>query len=141
ISNNREIFPSTCIVRPPARMSLGHRFQVRLPSWSDWLTLALMSFAAPWIAACIYSAYVYRYDLRLYHAEDGGMYFHGSGAAALHPSFWSLPSWVVACAIPATPTFLVLLLFRRRALCRWTIWLCAIVLWTYLCFKMEVTYR
>jgi hypothetical protein len=78
----------------------------RLPRWSDWVTLGFMSLAAPWIAACIHSVWVFHRGTGLYNAEVGGLYFHGRGpfpAATL----WSLLPFIGACGVYAIPTLLV----------------------------------
>lgn len=117
-----------------------HPLQMRLPEWSDWLSLVFMSFAAPITAAFIHSAWVFHRGIRLYNAEIGGAYFHGAGPV---PPFNALS--VLACvsglAIPAIPTFLVLLSARKRASLRWIIWAGSVALWTFMFFKTEVAFH
>jgi hypothetical protein len=100
-----------------------------------------MSLAAPLIAACIHSLCVFEHGIRLYNAEIGGIYFHGSMPPYPQPSL-SFGEYILAvigaCGIPAIPTFLVLLPFRKRALYRWLIWTGFVVLWTWVLFQMEV---
>jgi hypothetical protein len=115
-------------------MTFYQPFRVRLPAWADWFALVLMSLAAPAIAACIHSICVFHRGWRFYNAEIGGAYFLGSSD---HPGLVSIFSFIAACAVPAIPTFLVLLPFRRRAFYRWIVWSAFIVLWTWLFFKSE----
>jgi hypothetical protein len=122
-------------------MSLQQSLQTRLPSWLDLLALGLMSLAAPWIAAYIHSACVFLYGFRFYNAEVGRIYFHGNGAVSEQPSFWIVFTWIGCFGIPAVPTFLALLPFRRRTSYRWIGWACFIILWTWLFFKMEIAYH
>jgi hypothetical protein len=125
-------------------MSFYKPFRVRLPAWADWFTLALISLAAPLIAACIHSLYVFWRGIRLYNAEIGGIYFNGSMPPYPQPSL-SLADSILAligvCVIPAIPTFLVLLAFRKRALYCWLVWAGFIVLWTWLLFQMEIAFN
>jgi hypothetical protein len=106
--------------------------------WADWFALALMSLAAPAIAACIHSICVFHRGFRLYNAEIGGAYFHGSSG---QPGLQSILTFIVACGVPAIPTFLILLPFRRRAFYRWIVWSLFIVLWTWLFFKSEIAFQ
>jgi len=108
-------------------------------AWSDLIGVALMSIAAPWIAAYVHSAYVFQHGFRLYNAELGGSYFHGSTPP--DPGVSTILMWFVVCAVPAMPTCLVLLAFRKRAVYRWVVWVCCIALWTWVCFKMEIAYH
>jgi hypothetical protein len=122
-------------------MSFYKPFRVRLRAWADWFALALISFAAPLIAAYIHSLYVFERGFRLYNAEIGGIYFHGS-MPPYPPPVLSLVDYILAligaCGIPAIPTFLVLLAFRKRALYYWLVWAGFIALWTWLLFQMEI---
>ncbi len=106
-------------------------------AWPDLLSLGLMSMAAPWIAAYIHSEYVFRRGIRLYNAEVGGIFFRGSTQS----SAGTVLMWIALCAVPALPTLLLLLAFRKRGVYRWLAWICAIALWTWVCFKMEIAYR
>jgi hypothetical protein len=99
-----------------------------------------MAIAAPAIAACIHSLCVFHSGFRLYNAEIGGVYFHDYGAA-WQPGLLSILSFIGACGVPAIPTFLVLLPFRRRTLYRWIVWTLFIVLWMWMFFKMEFAYH
>jgi len=119
-------------------MTLYQPFRVRIPAWADWLALALMAIAAPAIAACIHSICVFHSGFRLYNAEIGGAYFHGS---AERPGVQTVLTFIGACGVPAIPTFLILLPFRRRAFYRWIVWSAFIVLWTWLCFKSEIAFH
>ena len=121
-------------------MNLIHSFKSRLPAWSDWISLVLMSLASPWLAAYIHSVFVFNRGFRFYNAEVGGAYFHTSGPMPA-PDVWSMVSWIGACGVPAIPTFLALLAARKRLLYRWIAWLASIALWTYICFKMEIAYH
>jgi hypothetical protein len=118
-------------------MTFHQPFRVRLPAWADWFALVLMSLAAPAIAACIHSICVFHRGIRLYNAEIGGAYFHGSNG---QPGLLSILTFIGACGVPAIPTFLVLLPFRRRAFYRWLVWSAFIVLWTWLFFKSEIAF-
>jgi hypothetical protein len=121
-------------------MTYRHPLWIRLPAWSDWLSLVLMSFAAPLIAAFFHSAWVFHRGIRLYNAEIGGEYFRGNDPVPV-PSFSTLLMGISILAIPAIPTFLVLLPGRQRTFVRWTIWAGCVALWIYMCFQMEVAYH
>jgi hypothetical protein len=84
----------------------------------DWLGLMLMSLTAPVIA---YFVLVFYCCLRF----DADTNFP-----------WLLAGFVF-CPLPAIPTFLVLLPFRRRVLYRWIIWTGFIFLWTSLLFAFQ----
>jgi hypothetical protein len=125
-------------------MNFFQPFRVRLPAWADWFALALMALAAPAIAVAIHSGYVLHSGYRLYNAEVGGAYFHGSGEGYGHGpgygplGFWLILTYLGGCGVPAIPTFLALLPFRKRALYRWLVWAGCIILWTWLLFQMEI---
>jgi len=108
------------------RMSSHQPSQGRSQSWLDFVTLGLMSIAAPGIAAFIHSLWVFHTGIRFYNAQVWGL-----------DGFWSVVSWIGACGVPAIPTFLVLLPFRRRALYRWLVWVGFIILWTWFFFATE----
>jgi hypothetical protein len=100
-----------------------------------------MSLAAPLIAACFHSLCVFERGIRLYNAEIGGIYFHGSMPPYPQPNLslaGSIFALIGACGVPAIPTFLVLLPFRKRALYRWHVWVSFIILWTWVLFQLEV---
>lgn len=122
-------------------MSFFQPFRFRLPVWADWLALVLMSFAAPLLAAWIHSFYVFEYGFRFYNAEIGGIYFRGSMPPYSQPglSFTEASLVVISgCSVPAVPTFLVLLLFRKRVLHRWLVWAGFVILWTGVLFQLEI---
>jgi hypothetical protein len=123
-------------------MKFYQPFRMRLPAWADWFALALMALAAPAIAIAIYSGYVLHSGYRLYNAEGGGVYFHGGGEGYGHGygplNFWLVLSILSGCGVPAIPTFLVLLPFRKQALYRWIVWGFFVAFWTWLLFKMEI---
>jgi hypothetical protein len=121
-------------------MNFSQPFRVRLPAWADWFALALMSLGAPLIAASIHSLCVFQRDFGLYNAEIGGAYFGGSGAVE-QPGLLTVFEFLGACGIPAIPTFLVLLPFRKRVVHRWLVWAGFIVLWTWFFFKSEFAIR
>jgi hypothetical protein len=121
-------------------MSFYDPFKSRFPAWADWIALGFMALAVPVIAAFIHSWFVYHRGYRLYNAEIGGAYFHGREAMD-NPGVSTVITMIGACGVPAIPTFLVLLAFRRRALYRWIVWAGFIVLWTWLYFKMEFAYH
>lgn len=107
-------------------------------AWSDLVGVAVMSVTAPWIAAYIHSACVFHRGFRLYNAEVGGTYFHGSMPPYPQPSLgWVLLSWIGGCGVPAILTFLLLLPFRKRVVFRWLLWVWCIAIWTWVCFKVE----
>jgi hypothetical protein len=125
-------------------MTFHQPFRVRLPAWADWPALALMSLAAPLIAAWIHSYCVFERGFRLYNAEIGGIFFRGvSGSMPPYqqPSigFEDILTLISGCGIPAIITFLVLLPFRRRALYRWLVWAGCILLWTWVLFQIEIS--
>jgi hypothetical protein len=100
-----------------------------------------MSLAAPLIAVWIHSVCVFERGIRFYNAEIGGIYFHGSMPPYPQPNislFGYVLALVGACGIPAIPTFLVLLVFRKRAFYRWLTWAGFIILWTWVLFQMEI---
>lgn len=127
--------------RPPARMHLCELLKVRLPAWADWFALLAMAFAAPMVAICVHSAWVFYTGFRVYNAEIGGAYFlPGSGGRG--PPMSSIAHHlVVLCLVLALPTFLVLLPFRRLALERWMLWAYFIFFWLCMAFHAEVAYR
>ncbi len=104
-------------------MTFDHPLQKRLPAWSDWLTLALMSLAAPWVAGYIHSVFVFQRGIRLYNAEVGGIYF--GSMPQPQPSLWSVFLWIGGCGLPAAITFALLLPFRKRVVYRWLVWFCS----------------
>ena len=111
-----------------------------LPSWANWITLALMSYAAPVIAGCIHSLHVILGGFRLYNAEIGGIYFHDTSLGGQSIAV-SVLNFVGICAVPAALTFVVLLLFRKRPqLCR-AVWIGIVLFWLWFCFRMEVALR
>ena len=117
---------------------------MRLPEWTDWFTLVLMSFSSPLIAAYIHSVCVFQRGFRLYNAEIGGKYFlgvNGSMPPYQLPSFGlgDILALISGCAIPGILTFLIILSFRQRALYRWIVWTGFIVIWTWTLFQMEVS--
>jgi hypothetical protein len=118
-------------------MSIRLFSQTRLPSWSEWLTVIFISLAAPWIAAFVHSADVYRRGLRLYNAQIGGFYFDSMGMAR-QPDASEVVRWILVCSIPAIPTFLVLLPFRKRPMYLRAAWICLVVFWTWVYFKSEI---
>jgi hypothetical protein len=120
-------------------MSIFQSFKLRFPAWADWFALALMAFSAPVIAAFIHSLFVYHSGFRLYNAEFGGAYFHGREAME-NAGTLTMLTIAGACGVPAIPTFLVLIPFRRRTLYRWIVWAGFVILWTWLYFKMEIAY-
>ncbi len=107
-------------------------------AWPEVLSLGLMSIAAPWIAAYIHSACVFHRGIRLYNAEVGGRFFRDGAAQS---GLAAILMWIAACAVPAMPTLLVLLAFRKRAVYRWLAWFCCTALWTWVCFKTEIAYH
>src|SRR5690349_10857817 len=115
-------------------MGLRESWRERV-NWSDLLGIGLMSLAAPWIAAYIHSASVFRRGNRLYNAEVGGIYFHGD------PSLGSFLLWILGLGVPAALTLLLLLPFRRRAVFRWSLWIGSILFWTWAFFKTEFAYH
>jgi hypothetical protein len=121
-------------------MNLYQPFRVRLPAWADWFALALMSLGAPLIAASIHSLCVFQRGFRVYNAEIGGAYFHGSRAVE-EPGLLTVLVFLGAYGVAAIPTFLVLLPFRKRAMYRWLVWAGSIVLWTWFFFKTEFAIR
>jgi hypothetical protein len=120
-------------------MSFYEPFKLRFPAWADWFALAFMALAAPVIAAFIHSWCIYHGGYRLYNAEIGGAFFHGREAVD-NPGVGMIIAMIGACGVPAIPTFLVLLAFRRWTFLRWLVWCGFIVLWTWLYFKMEFAY-
>lgn len=123
---------------------LGYQaLQRQLPTWTDWFALALMSLAAPWMAAYVHSALVFERGTRLYNAEVGGIYCHGNSGSGLSwkPTFLYILFWIWGRCIPAIPTFVFLLLGRRHVVYRWPIWVCCIWFWTWFAFKMEVALK
>jgi len=122
-------------------MSFYQALRMRLSFWWGLFTLVLMSFAAPWLAAYIHSECVFRKGFRMYNAEVGGVYFRGGGAGFGGPSLWDIFTWIGACSVPGLLTLLVLLPLRKRALYRWSVWGCAIALWTWVLFKSEIALR
>ena len=122
-------------------MSLPQSLKAPLPPRADWLGLVLMSLSAPWIAAFIHSACVFRRGIRLYNAEVGGIFFNGSMPPYPQPGLGSVLLWISGCAVPAALTFLFLVFLRRRAAYRWLAWVCFVALWTWACFKTEIAYH
>jgi hypothetical protein len=126
-------------------MRFYQQIRMRLPPWADWVGLALMAIAAPAVAVGSHSAYVLYSGYRLYNAEVGGLYFHGSGLGYGHGpgygplSFWLILTFLGGCGVPAIPTFLALVAFRRRALYRWLVWSACVLFWTWVCFQMEIS--
>jgi hypothetical protein len=110
-------------------MSRHQSSQVRSQSWLDFITLALMSLTAPWIAAYIHSALVV--------GGYSGHTFRDAEIWSVSPDLWSILSWIGACGAPGAITFLVLLPFRKRALFRWLVWLGFIALWTFMFIAHE----
>ena len=133
---------SASYVRPLDHTMTFHQpFQMRLPAWADWLGLAFMSLAAPWIASYIHSWCVFHYTYRFYNADIGGIYFHGDMPPYPPPSmrWWGIfLIGIGGCGVPAIFTFLGLLPFRKRASYRWIVWAGFIILWTWLFFKMDI---
>jgi hypothetical protein len=99
--------------------------------------VGLMAVAAPWIAACIQSLYIfYKFSL-LYNAQLGGVYF-GNMDCVIRLSPEQIHAWIAGLigryAFLSLPTFLVLLPFRRLPLYCWIIWsgsicACMILFW------------
>lgn len=115
-------------------------FNRPLPSWADWTTLALMSFAAPVVAGSIHSLCVFQRDFRLYNAEVGGDFFWNGGVGK---ESLVLVFFVFICrsSVPALLTFAVLLPFRKRPqLCRGA-WIVIVALRTWFLFSAEIATR
>jgi hypothetical protein len=116
---------------------------LRIWTWLDFVTLGLMSLAAPWVAAYLHSAWVYHRGFRIYNAEIGGEYFfnYGYGYGSLEPNLRDLIVWIGGCGIPGIITFLGLLWLRRRPLTCWIVWCFFVGLWTFLLFQAEVAIK
>jgi len=97
----------------------------------------LMSLAAPVIAACIHSLWVFHSGTGCYNAEIGGTYFHGAYKPVDEPSLLGILAAIGACGVPAVPTFLVLLAFQKQRLYCRIIWVLFIVLWLLIFFNRE----
>jgi hypothetical protein len=110
-------------------MNFRYLSQARCPSWMDFLTLGLMSLAAPLIAALIHSAFVFYSGIRFYKAEIWRL--------SEHTDFWSILAWVGGLSVPGLITFLILLPFRKDTLLHWILWICCIILWTGALFITE----
>ena len=102
-------------------------------AWADWFALILLALAAPLIAACIQSVWVFSSDYRIYQALIGGAYFD----AIEEPGLAIIVFIIGSCLICGIPTFFVLLPFWWRALPRWLVWIGAIAVWTWLCLITE----
>lgn len=99
-----------------------------------------MALAAPMIAAFIHSYCVYERGFRLYNAEIGGEYFHPNGTVVA-TGILAIVRLIGISVIPAIPTFLVLLPFRRQVLGRWIVWAGSIVIWTVVLFHSEIAFK
>ena len=120
-------------------LNLQQTLNLRLPAWCGWPDLALMALAAPWIAGYIHSECVFARGIRLYNAEIGGIYFGGGSMAPYPPpGLGTIALWISGVSIPAIPTFLLLLAFKKRALFLWLAWFFSVAFWTWACFKMEI---
>jgi len=115
-----------CVASPAVRMDFRRQMQIQFPSWFNGVALYVMSYLAPLIAACIHSVCLFHRGVRFYQAELCEMDRMGV--------------WIYLAALAIVP-FMVLRFFGRRPLWRWTIWLCFVALWTFLCFKSETVSR
>jgi hypothetical protein len=88
-------------------------FQSKFQAWTEWFGLALMSWAAPVVAFLICQ---FRFCFRMDYDISVSRFFYA----------------ISFCAIPAIPTFLALLPFRRRTLSRWMSWIVCTVGWTFI---------
>ena len=111
-------------------MNQHETHESRSQSWLDFITLGLMALAAPCIAVLIHSAYVIHTGYRMYNAEITGL----GGSTP----FFSILALLGGGGVPAVPTFLALLPFRRRVLYRWIAWVGFIIVWTFILFKLEI---
>lgn len=91
-----------------------------------WVLLAGMALTAPLLADSIHTLCVVSAGIRFYNAELGRL---------VDPFFWIF--WGVRSAV----TFLLLWPFAKVALRHRTMWICGVILWTYLDFKSEVAFR
>ena|SRR5260221_10921002 len=121
-------------------MRASESFYGPLPAWAGWVTLALMSIAAPVVAGSIHSLRVFQRGFRLYNAEVGDAYFWNGGVGRESVIFAFL-AFICRCLLPAILTFAVLLPFRKRPqICR-IAWIVSIALWTWFLFSAEIATR
>jgi hypothetical protein len=85
-------------------------FRLKFQVWTDWFGLVLMSWAAPAVAFLLCQ-------------------FHFCFYMGYNMSFVRFLYALLCCAIPAIPTFLVLLPLRKRALHRWIAWIICTLGW------------
>src|SRR5579862_2077621 len=103
-------------------MNLPHLSKRKPPKWFDWVGLGLMAFAAPVIGVLFHSLCVYYRGHDLYNAE------------IREGNTWRV---VLACSVPAIPTFFAILPFRRSVLHRWMAWTAFVIFWTPILFSTE----
>ena len=88
-----------------------------------WFLLAGMALTAPLFADSIHTLCVVSKGIRFYNAELGRL---------TDPLFWDF--W----SVRSTVTFLLLCPVAKVPLRHRTMWICCVVLWTYLDFNSEV---
>jgi hypothetical protein len=118
-------------------MNVFQPLMQRFPAWADWTALIFVALAAPLIAACIQSIYVFRGDHWIYQAVIGGAYFHRVEKPGLDTMVFGLGS----CVINGALTVPALAPFQTRALCRWLVWLGAIAFWTFFYLTTEIAIK
>lgn len=114
---------------------------MQVPARGEWFGFVLMSISAWLIAACIHSLYVFDRGSRLYNAELGGFFFNDGMSGYTVPSLGGVLLWCSQGAVAVVLTFCALPFFRKQAAYRWLAWICFIALWTWVCFKAEITYH
>jgi hypothetical protein len=107
-----------------------HLSEKKSPPWWNLIVLALMSLAAPCIAAFIHSACVFYSGIRFYNAELWRL--------SDQPGFWNVLARIGSYGGPGCVTFFILLPFRKHRLVSWIIWACCVILWLGVFFEMEI---
>src|SRR5258708_1962211 len=93
----------------------------------EFLGLALLSVAAPLVAAMIHSECVFHRGTQLYNAKIGGAYFFH----VENPGGETVYSLIRICVVSGILTFFALLPFRGNTLLRWLVWTTCIAIWTW----------
>ena len=123
------------------RMNIWWPSREQLPRWADWLGVAVMSFAAPMLAAFIHSISALHRGIRLYNAQVGGTYFQGGPGTFGGLGPWEIVGFLWGCAVLAVPTFLVVLWLRPHPFSRRIVWIGCAAFWTWFLFKCEYAVR
>jgi len=108
------------------------------PASADWYSLALMAVAAPFVAACLQSWWVYHHHGFANHdAMIGGSRYVTMGKMTRSFGLIDVIPVLVGVLVAAIPSFIFLLPGRAQCLDRWILWVLCVAIWMWLMFCQE----